>query len=151
MENDCISLRGPHTLPPICLNYTKTPQTIPSNECPQLQAIIPLLGVLVSSAVYPQVVIVKLMLVLCISTGGSWGAPPFVNPQSTLNNAGLVARQQHSPCPCYTHVLSRCWRVGTTPVLRTLVDATEHRLIERSVGQTEHWLYRWWCLRIGSQ
>ena len=27
-----------------------------------------------------------------------------LNPQSTLNNVGLFARPQHSPCPCYTHV-----------------------------------------------
>ena len=57
-------------------NIKAVPEAVPAGWrrtkfCRQPQAIIPLLGVLVSSAVYPQVVIVKLMLLLCISTGGS--------------------------------------------------------------------------------
>ena len=63
-----------------------------------------------------------------------------INPQPTLNNAGLVARPQHSPCPCYTHVPVHGWRVGTTLVHRTLANATEHRLIDRWEEQTERWL-----------
>ena len=66
-----------------------------------------------------------------------------LNPQSTLNNVGLVVRQQHLPCPCYTHVHVRCWRGGTTLVLRILGGATGRRLIERWVEQTERWLCRW--------
>ena len=58
-----------------------------------------------------------------------------LNPLSTLNNVGLLVRPQHSPYPCYTHVLVRCWRGGTIPVHRTLASATEHRLIERWVEQ----------------
>ena len=59
--------------PPICLNYAKTSQTMPLNvyRCPQ--TLIPPLGKLVSSAVYPQVVIVKLMTLLYISTEGCIG------------------------------------------------------------------------------
>ena len=57
-----------------------TSQTIPSYECPQPQALIPLLGVLVFSAVYPQVMIVKLMLLLCISTEGvHWLSESSIN------------------------------------------------------------------------
>ena len=41
-----------------------------------------------------------------------------LNPQSTLNNVGLLVRPQHSPCPCYTPVPDRCWRVGTTDFRR---------------------------------
>ena len=74
-----------------------------------------------------------------------------VNPLSTLNNVGLLVVPPHSPCPCYTHVHVRCWHVGTTLVHRTLVNATEHRLIERSVEQTERWLCRWYYLRIMRQ
>jgi hypothetical protein len=47
--------------------------SIPSNECRNPQAIIPLLGQLVSSAVYPQVMILKLMTLLYISTEGYIG------------------------------------------------------------------------------
>jgi len=71
-----------------------------------------------------------------------------LNPQSTLNNVGLLARPPHSPYPCCMHVLSRYWHVGTTLVHQTLVGATGHRLIERWVGQTGRWLWRWCCLRI---
>ena len=58
-----------------------------------------------------------------------------LNPLSTLNNVGLLVRPQHSPYPCYTHVLVRCWHVGTTLVHRTLAGATVHRLIDRWVEQ----------------
>ena len=71
-----------------------------------------------------------------------------LNPPSTLNNVGLVARPQHSPCSCCTHVLARYWRVGTTLVLQTLVDATVHRLIKSWVEQTERWLCGWYRQRI---
>ena len=69
-------------------------------------------------------------------------------PPSTLNNVGLVARPQHSPCPCYKLLLVRCWRVGTILVLRTLVDATAHHPIDRWEEQTERWLCRWYYPRI---
>ena len=69
-----------------------------------------------------------------------------LNPQSTLNTVGLVARPQHSPCPCYTHVLSRCLHGGTTLVHQTLAGATVHRLIERWVEQTGRWLSLWYRL-----
>ena len=59
-----------------------------------------------------------------------------INPQPTLNNAGLVARPQHSPYPCYKLVHVRCWHVGTIRFRQTWVGATEHRLIERWVGHT---------------
>ena len=71
-----------------------------------------------------------------------------LNPLSTCYNVGLLVRQQHSPCPCYTPVLSRYWHVGTTRFRQTWVGATEHRLIDRSVEQIERWLWRWCCLRI---
>ena len=71
-----------------------------------------------------------------------------LNPQSTCYTVGLHVRQQHSLCPCYMHVLVRCWHVGTTPVHQALAGATGHRLIERWVGRTERWLYRWYYQRI---
>ena len=74
-----------------------------------------------------------------------------LNPPSTLNNVGLVARPQHSPCPCCTHVLARYWRVGTTLVRRTLVGATVHRLIDRWEARTGRWLSHWHYLRIKRQ
>ena len=69
----------------------------------------------------------------------------------TLSTVGLFAHPPHSPCPCCRHVHVRCWRVGTIPVHQTLVDATEHRLIERWVERTERWLYRWYYPRIKRQ
>jgi hypothetical protein len=71
-----------------------------------------------------------------------------LNPQSTLNNAGLLARPPHSLYPRYTPVPDRCWHVGTTLVHRTLVDATVHRLIDRWGAQTGRWLSRCYYLRI---
>ena len=65
-------------------------------------------------------------------------------PLSTRYNAGLLVRPQHSPYPCCTHVLVRYWRVGTTLVHRTLVDATVHRLIDRWGARTGRWLSRWY-------
>ena len=49
----------------------------------------------------------------------------------------------------HTHV--RCWHVETTHVHRTLVDATEHRLIERWGERIGRWLYRWYYLRLERQ
>ena len=74
-----------------------------------------------------------------------------LNPLSTRYNVGLLVRPQHSPYPCCTHVLVRCWHVGTTPVHRTLAGATVHRLIDRWVERTEHWLFRCYYLRIKRQ
>ena len=74
-----------------------------------------------------------------------------LNPQSTLNTVVLLARPQHSPCPCYTPVLVRCWREGTIRFRQTWAGATEHRLIDRSVEQTERWLYRWYYPTIERQ
>jgi len=60
-----------------------------------------------------------------------------LNPQSTLNNAGLVVRPQHSPCPCYTHVHVRYWHGGTIRFRQTWAGATVHRQIDRWVKKEE--------------
>ena len=92
----------------------------------------------------------KLMAVLYISTEGYIGYLSL-NPQSTCYNVGLHVRPQHSPCPCYTPVLSRYWHVGTIHFRQTWVGAIKHRLIDRSVEQTERRLYHWYYLRIVRQ
>jgi len=50
---------------------------------------------------------------------------------------GLVVRPQHSPCPCCRHALVRCWRVKTTLVHQTWVNATQKGIEAHKAGRVQ--------------
>ena len=61
----------------------------------------------------------------------------LLNPQSNCYNVGLLVHPQHSPCPCCRHALVRCWRVKTTLVHQTWVNATQKGIEAHKAGRVQ--------------